>query len=94
MTTPPSHGGLARVRFPALAPAVYEIAMTKQEFFTKAAKAFKLIKLRSSQRALGTDIMDDFAVALNSTPTHEEEEHVKTMWRLFEHLGAQLPQGG
>jgi len=64
--------------------------MDKRTFFAQAARAYKMKKLRIRQRELGTDIMDEFAVRLNTQPTYEEEKHVKEMWGIFEELGARF----
>jgi len=57
--------------------------MTEREFLAKAARRYKVFKLRGEQRYLGSGIMDDVAVALNSEPTYEEERFVKRMWEIF-----------
>jgi hypothetical protein len=66
--------------------------MNKQEFLNKAAKQYKMAKLRSRQQALGEDIMDEVAVMLNARTTYEEEVFVKNMWSIFEKVGARMPK--
>jgi hypothetical protein len=58
------------------------------EFLDKVSRAYKMKLLRIKQARLGEDIMDEFAVKLNSEPTYEEKRHIKFMWELFKEMGA------
>jgi len=63
--------------------------INKEAFIEKAAWAYKRKILEARQGILGKDIMDDFALKLNSEPTYEERTLVNFMWEIFESLGAQ-----
>lgn len=65
--------------------------MTKTTMIERAAKQYKLAKLRAEQAYYGKDCIDDFAVKLNCVPTYDEIKLVERMWSIFESLGAGLP---
>jgi hypothetical protein len=56
-----------------------DIEKRVEKLVDSVAKRMKLAKLRRVQRALGEDIVDEFPVRLNATPTYDEIE-VARVW--------------
>lgn len=60
----------------------------KRELLAKAARRYKISKLRSLQGLYGEDVMDDVAIALNARPTRDEEKETEFWLNLFVDVGA------
>lgn len=62
--------------------------LTKAEAIKRAAKWYKMKILRARQAELGSDVMDDVAIALNSEPTYEETKAAELWYELYIKVGA------